>query len=122
MKQESQPSTKQKKNKARYLRLKRRMSEDPIFAEKIRNRWKLKKRKQRSRRGEEINERQRESYKRNRQKRLESIIAARRKRNPTIGLTAFDNDLRTGKISLREYVDKYRAAIEQCRSLIDREA
>lgn len=98
------------------------MSEDSIFAEKIRNRWKLKKQRQRLRRGEEINERQRESYKRNREKRLESIIAARRKRNPAIGLATLDNDLRSGKISLREYVDKYRAAIEQCRSLIDREA
>ena len=114
------PEEKLEKNRKSYEYKKARMLRDPEYAEKVREKDRVKKAKKRRLKGEKLNERQRELYRENYSTRIETIRNGKRRRNPTIGLASLERDVRVGRKDVRELLDRTLAAINECSALSDR--
>ena len=116
-------AAKSKESKAaKYKRLKerrkQRMASDPEYLEKTRERWRLKKQKQREAKRDQVNEYMRTRYERKKESDRPKIYNSRRKRDPTIGLATLAKDIRAGRKQPRELVLAISTAVEQLGTLI----
>lgn len=103
-----------------YQQRKLKFKNDPSFAEQLREKDRLQKRKQREKRKDEINAKQRENYRKGGEARRKLINEGKKRRDPTRGLTSLRHAVRRGDADPRELVDRTRAAISQCGALIHR--
>ena len=102
---------------AGHAYVKARMERDPEFAERMRKKWNAQKKKQRSRRGEEINASQRKNYKQKRDHHLQVIYEGRKRRNPARGLSTLLRKLEQRDLSPAEFLKHARSAVDKLNSL-----
>ena len=100
-----------------YVR--QRMERDPEYAAKMRARWKAQKKKQRQRRGEEINASQRKNYKQKRDHHLQVIYEGRNRRNPARGIATLLRKLEQRDLSPAEFLKHARALSTHAQRLIN---
>lgn len=111
------PEKKLKKYRHDHLKRKLKFLEDPDYREKQRAQWRESAKRKRAKRGEQINERQRKIYKERAEIERVKINNNRRKRNPTIGISSFIRDVKQGRKSARELIDRLRKANDELSSL-----
>lgn len=99
---------------------KKKRENDPFYAEKMREKWRLAKLRKRLKHGDRVNEKQREDYRKNHEQRIQTIRNGKRRRNPTIGLASLERDVRAGRKDVRELIDRTLAALNECSALTNR--
>ena len=116
------PYADKEKERARGIkrneRYRKRREADEKFKEEQREKWRAWKKAQREARGEEINAKQREHYRKDVERSRELIYSGKDRRNPTRGLAGLVRDVRSGRKSARELIDRLSTAVKQSSSLI----
>lgn len=111
------PEKKKKKYQQDHLKRKLKFIEDPEYREKQRQQWRESAKRKRARRGEKINEQQRERYQARAEIERVKINNNRRRRDPTIGISTLINDVRAGRKPVRELIDRLRKANDELSTL-----
>lgn len=111
------PEQREAKYRAITAARQKRRSVDPVYAEKMRLQWRKKKKRDRKKRGEQINEYQRQYYQKNRASRVERIKKRRHERDPSIGLATLLHRIKRGDSSPAELAEFARAATDKLNSL-----
>jgi hypothetical protein len=94
-----------------------RMRRDDVYAEKMREKWRKAKERQRKKRGDEINAKQKEWYQENREAALESIKRGRYRRDPARGLATLLKRVERGDLGAAEFLEHARTAVDKLNSL-----
>jgi hypothetical protein len=101
-----------------YEKKKLKLVTDSDYLNLQRQKDRERKAKQRKLRGDEINEKQRQRYRKNRKDQLRKILENRKRRDPTIGLASLIKDVRAGRRTIRELIDYTQSAVNECSALI----
>ena len=116
------PAKERERQRRRSLKNKQKALLDDEFREKLRLEWKNRKRAQRERRRDEINQIQRQYYRNNAEHIKKLTRDGRRRRNPTVGLASLIRDVRSGRKPARDLIDKLSTATIELSALIHGES
>lgn len=110
--------SKLKKSRQDHLKRKLKFLEDDKFRERQRELWRESAKRKRAKRKDNINEQQRTRYAERSEIERVKINNNRRRRDPTIGISSLIKDVKRGRKSARELIDRLREANDKLSALV----